>query len=112
LLGLLNARVKRVKGPNLHVKRSSSHKLDKQNGIPQNALIKRRILREFEMSDRVEEGREDGVDRVLQILFVESKKAIVSGVETRDLKIRLRRSQSDEMGHWFDGTTQRKLHNR
>ena len=71
MLGLLNARVKRVEGPELHVKRSRSHELDKENRIPQNPLIKGRILREFDMSDGVKEGGEDGVDGILQILFVE-----------------------------------------
>ena len=72
MLGLLDARVKRVEGPELHVKRSRSHELEKENRIPQNPLIKGWILRECDMSDGVKEGGEDGVDGILQILFVES----------------------------------------
>ncbi len=72
VLGLLDARVERVEGPELHVKRSRSHELEKENRIPQNPLIKGRILREFDMPDGVKEGGEDGVDGFLQVLFVES----------------------------------------
>ncbi len=71
MLGLLDARMKRVEGPELHVKRSRSHELEKERGIPQNPLIKRWILREFDMSDGVKEGSEDGVDGILQIVFVD-----------------------------------------
>ena len=71
LLGLLNARMKRVEGPELHVKRSRSHKMEKERRIPQNPLIKRWILREFDMSEGVKEGGEYGVDGLLQIVFVD-----------------------------------------
>jgi len=71
LLSLLNTRVKRVEGPELHIDRSRLHKLEKERRIPQNPLIKGGIMREFDMSDRVKERGKDGVDGVLKILSVE-----------------------------------------
>jgi len=65
LLSLLNAKLKRLEGTELHVNRPRLHKLKKERRIPQNPLIKGRILREFDMSHRMKEGCEDGVDRVL-----------------------------------------------
>ena len=110
LSGLLNARVERVKGPELHVKRSRSHELDKERGIPQNPLIKGGILREFDVSDRVKEGREDGVDDLLQILSVDFEGSVKSRVEMREIPMHLIRSQTQStvIERWFSSG---KLHN-
>jgi len=111
LLGLLNARMKRVKGPELHVQRSRSHKLDKERRIFENPLIKGRILREFNVSDRVKKSREDGVDGIFEIAFVELVGTIVTGRQGWDMPIDLIHGHGDLLNVKLEIIDQGKLHN-
>ena len=112
MLGLMNARVKRVEGPDLHVNRSRSHELEKERRIPQNPLIKGWIMREFDMSDGVKEGGEDGVDGILQILFVEFVDVVIHSAETRDDPIHLIQSHRDGVEIVLRTNTSREFNNR
>jgi len=112
LLGLLNARVKRVERPDLHVQRLRSHKLEKERRIPQNPLIKGGILREFDVSDRVKECREDGVDDVFKIAFVELVGRVLSRIETRNLPIHLIHGHGNRLCKGVGGISASKLDNR
>ena len=112
MLGLLNARVKRVEGPDLHVQRTGSHELEKERRIPQNPLIKGRILREFDMSDGVKEGGEDGVDGFLQIPFVGFVGPVLGGIQTQHIPIHLISGNRDVVDKVLRGTLANKLDQR